>query len=281
MSKRNKPGSNGNRSTKQSISSESNYQEIPLVVVDYVSRKILTVDSVIKLSIYFLAVAVASIISDVSRPGAFYFSTKHNFLNQYFVKLGWGWTFIFVGALMLLSNLISNRGEIKHVGGPVARLTIMTIYWYVCTNGFEWLEDFTGSCTNASLSSKRRCLRDGSNWLGFDISGHAFLLVHCLLFINEESQVILSLSKSLDQLFKSEAKSTKPNPISLAATYRVQLRIITLVLVCFTFLWEFMLFITAVYYHTTVQKIVGMVVGLGGWSLVYKILKFSVKPTNI
>lgn len=258
--------------SKQSISTGSNSQEFALLMMDFILRKILTFHIHIKLAIYFLAVTITSVIGDVAKPGAIYFSNKHNIFNQYFVKLGWGWTFSVVGALMLLSVLISNKGEVKNFLNPIVRLTFMSVYWYICTHSFEWLEDITGSCTNTAMTSKRPCLRDGHNWLGFDISGHSFLLVHCLLFLNEEAQVILSLSKSLDQLERTERSAPSP---TLATTYRFQLRIITIALLFFTLLWEFMLFITALYFHTSVQKIVGMIIAMGGWVVVYKLLKLS------
>ena len=242
-----------------------------LSIVDFILRKVLTVRPLVKIGFYLLIVTSASVIGDIARPKPSYFSDKKNVFNQYFVKLGWGWSLANVSAFLLLANLIEHRGKLEALARPICRELLLTTYWYICTHSFEWLENFTGSCSNSKLSSKRPCLRDGHDWLGFDISGHTFLLVHCLLFINEESGIVHRIAKKLDEQ-EREHHLSRDYPIQPSRCKRL-LRIVSFVLLFFTFLWEFMLLCTALYFHTTAQKLLGMAFAIGGWFLVYRLLK--------
>jgi len=40
------------------------------------------------------------------------------------------------------------------------------------------------------MSDRVACEMAGKRWLAFDVSGHAFLLLHCLLILSEELHAI-------------------------------------------------------------------------------------------
>lgn len=220
-----------------------------------------------KIAIYFIGVTAISLVGDLVTIPPIYLSHKRNLFNQYFIKLGWGWTLSNTAALLILSTLVKHRGEFKNFGKPLLRMLLMTLYWYVCTHLFEWLENFTGSCSNTGHSTKRLCIREGHAWLGFDLSGHCFLMVHCLLFINEEARVLRGIAKKLDD------KDSMSNSIATMSTYRLLLRLTVSILACLHVLWEVTLVITALYYHTTIQKLFACILGAGGWYIVYRVLK--------
>ena len=59
----------------------------------------------ITLLVYFFVVVLVSLVTDyvITAPPT-YFSNKRNFINMYFVKVGWGWTLSFVGLMLLLTR---------------------------------------------------------------------------------------------------------------------------------------------------------------------------------
>ncbi|XP_067932415.1 acyl-coenzyme A diphosphatase FITM2-like [Watersipora subatra] len=218
----------------------------------------------------FVLVTALSIFGDIQRPPPNYFSDKNNVLNQYFVKLGWGWTLTGIISLQLITKLIWHQGEIRNIGCVILRLTGLTLYWYICTHSFVWLENYTGSCTHAGLSAKRACLREGHAWLGFDISGHCFLLTFSLGAINGESPILYQISRKLDTIERVDDSA-----VVLRSKYRFLLRCSVLMLVVLSLLWEFMLFVTSLYFHTTSQKVLGMTFAAIGWFLVYRANPFN------
>lgn len=260
---------------KKRVTASRSPKEYISYVVDFVLRTLLTFNINKQLILYATIVTGLSIFTDIQRPGPSYFSNKNNVLNQYFVKQGWGWTLIAVTTLQLITSLIKYKGEIKNISQSVLRLIILTLYWYICTHSFEWLENFTGSCTNTTLLLKRPCLREGYNWLGFDISGHCFLLIFSLTIFNEEAQVLHHVSKRLDDIERAKDNRSTENSLLSPNAYRVLLRLSMLLMMLLTVIWLVMLVATSLYFHTTAQKVLGMLVAVIGWFLVYKIFNLG------
>lgn len=119
-----------------------------------------------------------------------YFSDKENLFNQYFVKVGWGWTFMLTSAYIYLTSSVYCAGDRQRVFGHLLRMLVATAIWFTCTNLFVYVESKTGVCSAAKVTSRTSCLRKGHQWIGFDISGHTFLLIFCNLLISEELRTL-------------------------------------------------------------------------------------------
>ena len=87
---------------------------------------------------------------------------------------------------------------------------------------------------------KESCLASGHHWKGFDISGHCFLLTWNNLVIIEEI-------KKLDW---SEIKEKS------LALYRVS-SAVTILLHGLMVIWETMMMATSLYFHSTIEKVLG------------------------
>ena len=182
-----------------------------------------------------------------------------NPVNQYLVKLAWGWTC----CLVLLHHLQETRGP----GQPslltkVARLGAGSLVWYLGARlAFPWLEERTGVCPSSSLLTRRTCFKAGFQWTGFDISGHCFLLTFNNLFILEEVQEEKMKEKE-DQEGTGDRSGGQEVPLSWS-------RLILCVLMV---AWDVMVVCTCLYFHTTLEKMVGMACGLLAWHLLFRMI---------
>ena len=164
----------------------------------------------------------AGITSDANIPSSIspvnYFAYKRNFLNLYFVKLGWVWTTL---AFLLIhltttrpsssSTANSKTKTSQHNIQALARYALITTSWFLVTQWFfgpalidrsftitgghcetqtPALDPLSSSSTPAevdmtTLTSSLACKASGGHWRGgHDISGHIFMLVlssACLL----------------------------------------------------------------------------------------------------
>ncbi|XP_047501478.1 acyl-coenzyme A diphosphatase FITM2-like isoform X2 [Penaeus chinensis] len=146
---------------------------------------------------YFISLVLfMSFMGDsVEIPHLLLLTGKKSTLNQVFVKLGWAWTFSIFGIFNLLSLLIHNDW-IKRMKCFAVRLALTTFFFYIwCTITFSSIERYTGYCVHKGISmnfTKRECVkRPEHEYVSFDISGHSFLLVYCIMIIMEESKEIL------------------------------------------------------------------------------------------
>src|SRR5437868_3074502 len=97
---------------------------------------------------------------------------------------------------MFLTSSVYCGGDKKRILRHYSRLAIGTIIWFIWTNVFRINEETTGQCLTQegvlfSVRGKRSCSTKGGRWASFDISGHAFLLMWCVLLITEEAKAIL------------------------------------------------------------------------------------------
>ena len=209
-----------------------------------------------KAAFYWLIVIVGSFIHDFVPLPHSYFSNKKNSLNLYFVKFCWGWTFAVLFAFITSTSFIYSSCNLSAMLRHLCRLIVGTFGWYFWVNIFNYIEEVTGVCEGEeSLTTKSNCHHEGYHWVGFDTSGHAFLLIYSALVISEEIHVKqwwdphgrlnLFLRPLIDLIFFSSS--------------------------LLLLLWEFMLVITSVYFHPVQEKAVGALVALFTWQITYQV----------
>ena len=195
--------------------------------------RLVTVDVRIekRVLILFVFIVVGGILSDfapvVCRAIMPIRTAKESILNQYFVKIGWFWTFILTTPFIMMTSAVmsafvkkedairrhssgmsgddsANKNEesshvttlktiLSHLlSKDVRRMYVNTAVWYLTIYGFVSIERSYGSCTGSSKSSAfESCVRSGGKWNGFDISGHTFLLMFSILIMLEEMSVMI------------------------------------------------------------------------------------------
>lgn len=116
-------------------------QQILLLMIVHLCRKVLFIDPNIKVGVYILLVFFGSILSDVLPIPGSYFSRKDNLFNVYFVKLSWGWTMTFVGSFVYLTSNIYCCGDQVRIRKHFLRLLVATLNWFLWTNLFVQVED--------------------------------------------------------------------------------------------------------------------------------------------
>ncbi|KAI9770116.1 MAG: hypothetical protein M1840_003566 [Geoglossum simile] len=241
----------------------------------------------------------ASLQSHPSHLAPSYFAQKRNLFNVLFVKIGWFWT-----SLAFLVFLFSHP-SVGPPGTPiltskrvraVCRWLLVTIWWIVVTQWFFGppLMDraFTltgGQCElvavqPGSMSEGRRLLTSaackfaGGKWEGgYDISGHVFLLVLGGLFLWLEVLHVAGLRDERIIVGGSSAEHT--GEIRSAEVEKTQTEArqhdyselgtgVRAVLVVILLGW-WMLLMTAAYFHTWSEKLMGLIVALLGVFAVY------------
>ena len=107
--------------------------------------------------------------------------------------------------------------------------------------------------------TRRGCYKAGFTWTGFDVSGHCFLLTFSNLFILEEVA-----RESKDVAVKSEGAGDRKREVEEVLS-------LDLALLCLLMLvWDVMLVCTSLYFHSTLEKVLGWVCGLGAWYFLYR-----------
>ncbi|XP_006794060.1 fat storage-inducing transmembrane protein 2 [Neolamprologus brichardi] len=217
---------------------------------------------------FLLISVVGSVLKELESVPQTYFSSSKNALNVYFVKVSWGWTLLLLTPFLLLSNASFNR-SVSFLARRLLSLVVATAVWYVCTETFFYIEDVTGSCYENSLvkvdykefTSKAVCRRAGFHWVGYDISGHSFILAYSTLFIMEEIAPMSSL-----------------NTTSLSGLPRKVLSLLYIALNLIMIIWVWMFTCTSVYFHDPSHKLLGTICALLGWYLTYRV--WYVKPMS-
>lgn len=269
-----------NAAGKKPVADPSTIQHVFVMIIMHVCRKIVLFEPEIKIAVYLSALVCGSLVCDFAPIPRGYFSKKNNMFNYYFVKWGWAWTLLSVGAFLGLTSYIYCCGNADKIKKHFYRLLVGTATWFCWTKSFVLFESYTQGCLSDKYSSKLTCLRGGSIWKGFDISGHAFLLIYCSLFIAEEAKSIRGWERigdlirneefedesPLKALSANEMKHLKENYDKLTPYIRTAFLNLTL----FSILWDGMLITTIVYFHTMVQKVVGGCIAILMWYATYK-----------
>lgn len=257
-----------------------NIQSFVVILIMSLCKKVLLIDTSVKIGVYLLVVLIGSVVADFAVMPRFYLAEKHNILNKLFVRMGWGWTFILLSMFIFMTSYVYTMGNIITVFKHLCRLAVATFWWYFITTTIRRIEEVVGVCSESSKDNKVTCIKSGKLWLGFDISGHAFLLIHCLLTISEEVRCFRDWTK-LGQMLSEEDLVEKRNlkkadVDNIKEAYKLltpYLKAIFTTLAICTVVFEFMLIITTVYrYHTLSQKVTGAFLAVGCWFVSYRIL---------
>ena len=245
----------------------------------HLSKNILLVDPPVKVGVYLIGVAVGSVLCDQFEVPESYFSNKRNVLNQYFVKLGWGWTLSLVSTYVALTSWVYSCGRWAAVRRHLMRMVVATVQWYFCVATFRYIEIATGICTDSEHSDFYSCKKNGKTWLGFDISGHVFLLLHNLLTISEEVKTFKDWHE-LERLLNDEdlQKKRRVTATDMAKAHKYHkiltpfVKVVFVAIAALSVLWDFMLMMSILYrFHTLQQKILASLVAAVCWIASYRI----------
>ncbi|XP_072370907.1 acyl-coenzyme A diphosphatase FITM2 isoform X2 [Scyliorhinus torazame] len=176
--------------------------------------------------------------------------------TRYFVKFSWGWTLGLLLPFVFTSNYFVQR-DVLFAIRRITSCVVGTAVWFFSTRFFHVIESFTGECYESQnmtvlheFENLYTCRKHGHLWLGFDISGHSFLLSYCVLMITEEIAVVNELHKMEQKRGKATATIIKSLFIALNALL---------------LLWVWMFFCTAIYFHDMPHKIIGTAFGISAW----------------
>lgn len=217
-----------------------------------------------------------------------YFSRSDNLFNVYFVKIGWFWTLLFSSPFLYFTSSVLNCGDKQKVlKQHLPRLIIATFFWFMWTKLFNVVENSYGRCNMKLYETKRSCLKAGAFWMGFDISGHVFILIYASLVLIEEARPIVGWDNIKEHLRMEDHNrkaqiTSSSNPLRnlndnemyiLRDMYEKHTPIIKLLFVAMTILqllWDIMLVCTMLYYHRMVEKITGGIIAICTWYFTYR-----------
>jgi len=254
------------------------------------------VDKLVLLGSYhLLTVCIGSVISgswDI--PCFAFFCDKWNPINQYIVKLCWGWSMSVISGYFLF-RVLGEKEERSMVWKVMLRLVLGSFIWYSGTGIIDTIQNTYGSCVFSYIdqdfalqSNKTNCRELGGTWVPvIEISGHIFMMVFCDMFItwqlfpNKEKKTEEKYDKLGDLILEDEememqhynsstgdeellldsANLTPPPTPCQSFCYRVYEMVRVLgILLCVVF--RIMIIITVMYFHTTTEKILGVYMGV-------------------
>jgi len=257
----------------------------------YVLKRLIFTNVRIKIGIYLGAILVCSLMKDFGLlDNRNYLAQKNNVFNKYFVKLGWAWTLTVLIPFVLMSSIVYTGFNVSRICRQMFRIGVATFIWYVFTSLFDYIDSKTGMCLKRSITSKIECKNDKSEWLmGFDISGHVFILMHSLLLMLEEVNFFYKwemFHKKLEAKLE-RANGETPNETVEASEYWYRmltpiLKINFIFLSLLVILWEIMILTTSLFFHTILHKLIAAFCAIVVWFITYKTWypcsDFSISP---
>jgi hypothetical protein len=224
---------------------------------------------------------------DSNTPHVNYFSGKRNIFNVYFVKMGWFWTTLAFSVLQLTTRPPSSHTA-KHYIQAFLRYGLLTFAWLLTTQWFfgPALIDrsFTitgGHCeplffseqglketvSMTTISSSLVCKAAGGRWRGgHDMSGHCFMLALSSAFLLYELHIAdghsshpsvspSAAARLAQEMTEEERKAVGGWESETVARIRVWSRYFLYGVVSLD-LW--MLLMTAIWFHTWLEKLSGL-----------------------
>lgn len=281
------PQRNETKGTRPTTSPAS-VQEVLLMMLLAVCKKIIFFDVKLKVALYLGSLFLISLIGDFVPYPKTYFARSDNVLNVYFVKLGWAWTLaVSVPFVVLTSRVLCCGNTERLVKQHLLRIAVATAFWFVWTKSFNLIESAYGRCNVRSLESKSACLKAGHFWNGFDISGHAFILIYSSLVLIEEARPIVGWEYIKECLRNEEYNRTTKdtsttNPLrnlsgdefqtvkTAYEKYTPYIRLLFIAMTVLHILWDVMLLCTMLYYHKMVEKVLSGIFAIITWFITYR-----------
>lgn len=184
-----------------------------------------------------------------------------------FLRSGWGWTCVFVGAFVFLLSFSIRRSlalSIRHL----SRLGFTGGLWLAFCKLLDLLDNATGNCYKPLVTdsvvpnvqpllvlqedeSKSECLKAGMLWRGYEVSQDVFLLCLCCLLLAEETAVFGPY-------------------LRLGGFSDAPLRILFLFCVLLLGLWIFLLLCLLAYFPQFPTQLLGGALGCLSWRGLYK-----------
>lgn len=266
--------------TKQYLR-ETGFNQLINEMIIYICQLYMEFNLMKRLIYYGILVLVGSILCDLSpnviQAIAPYKSDKESFLNQYFVKIGWFWTLVLLIPFQSLTRKSIDNTIKWYDLKDLARIVIITLIWYFSISTFNFIEVNTGRCNQLSIKSRRECIKTGWNWVGFDISGHTFLLLFSNLILFEESKIINGFENFgylLDNRNQQIKKLYNKNFEHYDQYHQLLLpvRVLYILMTFLALIWDFMLIQTILHYHNFLQKVIAFIWSVGCWYFCYRVL---------
>lgn len=267
-------------------------REVLTMMVLYVCKKAIFFDVNLKVALYLGSLFLVSLIGDFVPFPKSYFSRSDNLFNVYFVKIGWFWTLLFSLPFLAVSSYTICCGDTKRLyRNHLPRLGVATMFWFGWTKMFNIIETSFGHCSVRGFESKVSCLKAGHFWHGFDISGHAFILIYSSLVLIEEARPIINWESIKDFLRNEEhnrasgentATDLITNPLKnlkddqikklqvLYARYTPVMRLLFVGMTMLQLLWDVMLVCTMLYYHNMIEKVLSGIIAILTWFFTYR-----------
>ncbi|XP_078689360.1 acyl-coenzyme A diphosphatase FITM2-like [Branchiostoma floridae x Branchiostoma belcheri] len=247
-----------------------------------------------RLVLLWVLVIICSLVHQFAPLKDSYLNNTDNVLNAYFAEWSWAWTVIPTAIFVLLSSYVYTVGSVRAVLKHQVRMVVGTVVWGVWVGLFLGVRQWTVSCSDRSFgTNSTACEEAGHRWEGYDISGHTFLLSFCIFFITSELSVLLqwdSIPERLEKLGIVRLRDEQPSARSDEGTeddthtveesesslewfYRLTpfLWPLFFLLVLLTLLWGFLLTVTALYFHTVGEKLIGLFCGTFSWWMTYEV----------
>jgi len=199
-------------------------------------------NATVRVNLYLIGGLAFSILGAYIQEYRKYFYTAQpkNILNEYFVKLGWGWTLGLVLPFSLICGSVFDGWKGAVSAG--VRCAVATGVWFGFTSLFDVL---------------RKTLDTN-----FDISGHAFILIWSNLFLVEEGKAY----KGWESVKAAAGESHRP----LLTWLILPARVLLVAMAMLSVLWDVMYFSTVLFFHTWEEKIIAISLALFDWWLIYR-----------
>ena len=212
---------------------------------------------------------------DLSPESAF--SDRHNPVNVYLVKYSWGWTLLIITPAAILSSSLYNGLNITNIFRHLSRLVVSHVIWFSVTSLIVLLDSSVGSCAVNEVTGRHECLKKGHLWLGFDISGHVFLLTYCIYVISEEcANIKLEIWYEFPEFLSHEnavtnklSQNTKDTLLLIHQISSWIIEPLELLCLALVLVWAVMVVSTSLYFHTFAEKVLGYLCALLSWHCTY------------
>ncbi|XP_030371891.1 fat storage-inducing transmembrane protein [Scaptodrosophila lebanonensis] len=263
-------------------------REILVMGVIHLCKKTIFFNTDLKVALYLGSLFLISLIGDFLPFPKTYFARSDNLFNMYFVKVGWGWTLLFTVPFLVLTALTLSCGDMKNMlRHHFPRIFIATFFWFFWTKIFNIIETSYGRCTVRGFQTKSGCLKAGHLWHGFDISGHAFILIHSSLVLIEEARPIIKWETIKEHIRnelhnRSVKENTGTNPLRALNDEQMRtlkflytrltpiIRTLFIGMAALQLLWDIMLVGTMLYYHRMIEKVISGIIAILTWYFTYR-----------